>query len=187
MKKTISLILMICLVMSVAVTAFAVPANSPTKKEPLPDIIFDEKTDDGEGNIDVPAVRVTDEADKKSDVKDIVPESELHVYSYGEIGELKEADQKVFRAAYEVAKNEKDRLVVSFFWISVEDQHQKIIDDDNYLELHMRVKGLEKDDNVYVRVNGEEVPQERIFNNGDGTATFYLHTLGAVEIAVDLK
>ena len=93
----------------------------------------------------------------------------------------------MFRAAYEVAKNEKDRLVVSFFWISVEDQHQKIIDDDNYLELHMRVKGLEKDDNVYVRVNGEEVPQERIFNNGDGTATFYLHTLGAVEIAVDLK
>lgn len=157
MKKILALVLTLVLVCSLSVAVFAdyVPSVIPDPPiDPIhPTFVFDGME---------------------------IPESDIIIYSVDEALANLEGDAlDEFVAFYEAAKAIKDRVVVDFFWYSVNEKYE--ISEEHPLYFTFDCEG----ENVGVTVNGKEV--EVTFNEKISyTAPLGLQT-GSVAILCDAE
>ena len=159
MKKIISILLVVAVMFSLGVTAFAKgsPVVEPTKKTTA-----------------VGGMGIFDSNDKQIAV---VPPQKIVNYSVANAGRLPAEDKDAFLAAYEEAKNVQDRTVRSFFWLDIPDEY-KNMDGFAYAKYNFNCRG----ENVQLTVNGN--PMEVV--NISGSRYFAkLTEFGAVSITSD--
>ena len=136
MKKVVSFVLVLVTILSIGVTALAAPSPVvPPDRPPVtqPDVNI------GLGicNKDDKTIAIV----PGKDVKRILPT---------QADKLDPADKEAFLAAYEEAKNIKDKVVQDFFWLDIPDKYKNLAD-FGYAKLTFECKG----DNVEVSVNGK--------------------------------
>ena len=135
MKKVISVLLVITVLLSLGVTAMA--AGSPVKK------------DTGR-----PGIGLYNSEDKQIA---FVPNSAIPKVRAGGADKLDAADKDAFLAAYEEAKNTEGKVVRDFFWLDVADEY-KNLDGFSYAKYYFGSRGQ----NVQVTVNGKDMEVVRL-------------------------
>ena len=159
MKKFVTFLLVLTLILSMSATAFA--AGSPTSTGP--------KTAATGGGLGL-----YNDADKRIAA---VPESKVLKLNVGKADQLDAADKDAFLAAYETAKNTEDRVVRRFFWLDIPDEY-KNMDGFSYAKLTFGCRGQ----NVEVTVNGK--PME-VVKLGHGQYYAKITEFGVVSITSD--
>ena len=174
MKKVISLILLLTLILSLGASAFA--AGSP-KKEPYNPVTPKKNTFD-----------ITDDDKVDVDKKDVpveyrIPAEAVIVTLVENADEaLSKEDAAAFKAAYEEVKKIQDALVVNFFWVDIDadlaGDDFTGLDAQNALVYTFECEG----ENVRVLLNGKEV---KVIDRGNGVYSAILPEAGAVAVLVD--
>ena len=181
MKKFLSALLVIVLVCSFAVSAFA---TSPAAEE------ADEDSSSALPVIEPETVSVTKEdgteeevlgfavCDLETDAVDgVIPAEEVKATPVDEADTLSEEDAAAFLEEYEKVKAIDDKAVVYFFWLEAPENALK---DGEYLKFVFKCKG----ENVKVTVNGEEMEVKPVEDKAD-TYLAKLTKLGAIAITCD--
>lgn len=175
MKKVFAFALVVALVLSIGVTAFA--DNSPVVRD------YTRVTADGSSPApaSAPAPASTDESglevcNVKDEVIDVVPDSKVVRLSVGQEDLLSDADRAVFMDVLAAARAVTDKLVQSISWLNVKDYEEPA--DFAYYRLLFSCTG----ENVQVSVNGKDMEVVHIED-----ANYYakLTELGAVTISCD--
>ena len=186
MKKFLSALLILALVCSFGVSAFATsPAATPVDEEgettaalpeTEPENVLVTK-EDGETE-EVFGFAICDAA--TDEVEGVIPADEVELIAVADAeDELDEEDAAKFLEEYEKVKAIEDKVVKYFFWIDV-DEDNYTVDAENYLKFVFKCKG----ENVEVTVNGE--PMEVVAVEGaEDTYFAKLTKLGAVAITCD--
>ena len=159
MKKIISILLVVAVMFSLGVTAFA--KGSPVATEP-------KKTTGIGGN------GIYNSNDEQIG---LVPQRKIVFHTVANAGRLPAEDKDAFLAAYEEAKNEQDRTVRNFFWLDIPDEY-KNMDGFAYAKYFFNSRGQ----NVQVTVNGN--PME-VVNIAGSSYYAKLTEFGAVSITSD--
>ncbi len=170
MKKIVSLLLAVALVMGLGITVFA--AGSPTE---------DGKSG-GDGSATTAVPRTTAKKGMgifNSDGERIatVPAGQVKKTAVGNAKKLSDADREAFLAAYEEAKKVEGKIVKYFYWLTIPNKY-KNMDDFSYAEYEFTCTGK----NVQVTVNGKEMEVEKI---GINKYCAKLTEFGAVAILCD--
>ena len=176
MKKIAVFILMLALVLSCGVMAFAADNGSPVPTPP-PSGGNNAGAYAGGAPAGTPkanfGLEVYDKDDKQIDV---VPKGQVVLAQVGQAGRLDKADKEAFLAAYKDAKAIKDKVVKYFFWLDTEDYTEPA--DFAYFKYDFTCKG----ENVQCQVNGKDMEVVNV----DGNDYFAkLTELGAVAILCD--
>ena len=133
MKRFISVLLVLTLLLALGVTALA--AGSPTgtgkKNDAMTGFVVYNKSDKG-------IVRV--------------PNKDIYRYSIHQADKLDAADQEAFKAAYEDAQKIEGKLVRNVFWLDIADEY-KNMDDFSYVRYYFGLTGR----NIKVSVNGKDM------------------------------
>ena len=169
MKKVIAFALMLALVLSCGVLAFAdvksevSPAHSDTATAPA-------------GPAPIKGRMSLEVYDKDDKMIDTVPRDKVVLAQVGQANQLPAADKEAFLKAYEDAKAVKDRVVKYFFWLGTEDYTKPA--DFSYYKYAFNTTGK----NVSVQVNGKDMEVVNVQGN-----SYYakLTELGAVAILCD--
>ena len=172
MKKVISLILLLTLIMSLGASAFA--AGSPKKDPPVTPV---------KATFDITEVDKVDVDKKEIPVKYRIPAEAVIVTLVENADEaLNKEDAAAFKAAYEEVKKIQDALVVNFFWVDVDadlaGDDFTGLDAQNALVYTFECEG----ENVRVLLNGKEV---KVIDRGNGLYSAILPEAGAVTVLVD--
>ena len=140
MKRFVSVLLVITVLLALGVPAFA--AGSPT----------------GSGKKDEP---ITGLVIYNSDDKPIavVPTKDIIRYNVRQADNLDDADKDAFLAAYEDAKKVDDKVVLQAFWLDVPDEYKKL-EDFSYARYYFSTVGR----NIGVSVNGKDMDVGRLGN-----------------------
>lgn len=177
MKKFLSAVLCVLLMMSLAVSAFAAPSvvapvSSGTATSAKP-AVEDEN-----------AIEIVDETGKTVTTD---PAEALKVVTLGDAGELTAEEQEIFNKAYEEASAVEDMVVVDFFWLDLQPEYKAALADGQGVKVTFTVPNVQPGDKVVVTVNGVQVPDEYVTVNEDGTVTVLFYEFGAVAIMVEEK
>ena len=177
MKKFLSAVLCVLLMMSLAVSAFAAPSvvapvSSETATSAKP-AVEDEN-----------AIEIVDETGKTVTTD---PAEALKVVALGDAGELTAEEQEIFNKAYEEASAVEDMVVVDFFWLDLQPEYKAALADGQGVKVTFTVPNVQPGDKVVVTVNGVQVPDEYVTVNEDGTVTVLFYEFGAVAIMVEEK
>ena len=172
MKKVISLILLLTLILSLGASAFA--AGSPKKDPPVTPV---------KATFDITEVEKVDADKKIIPVKYRIPAEAVIVTLVENADEaLSKEDAAAFKAAYEEVKKIQDALVVNFFWVDVDadlaGDDFTGLDAQNALVYTFECEG----ENVRVLLNGKEV---KVIDRGNGVYSAILPEAGAVAVLVD--
>ena len=155
MKRFISVLLVLTLLLALGVTALA--AGSPTgtgkKNDAMTGFVVYNKSDKG-------IVRV--------------PNKDIYRYSIHQADKLDAADQEAFKAAYEDAQKIEGKLVRNVFWLDIADEY-KNMDDFSYVRYYFTLHGR----NVCVSVNGNDM---EVVGLGQGQYYAKLTEFGTVVI-----
>ncbi len=159
MKKFVSFLLVLTLVLSLSATAFA--AGSPTSTGPKNPVVPQ-------------GLGIYNDADRRIAV---VPNKDVLKLNVGSADKLDAADKDAFLAAYDAAKNTEGKIVRHFFWLDIPDEY-KNLEDFSYAKLTFGSRGQ----NVEVTVNGK--PME-VVKLGHGQYYAKLTEFGVVSIISD--
>ncbi len=169
MKKFLSALLVLVLVCSFGVSAFATsPAAAPVAKG-------------GETTAALPEVEAGDVeiCDLATDeVKATIPADQVKMIPVGEADKLEEEDSAKFLEVYEDVKKIDDKAVKYFFWLQIPEEYK--VEEGQYLKFIFKCKG----ENVKVTVNGEEM-EVKPFEDKADTYLAKLTKLGAIAITCD--
>ena len=169
MKRVLAFVLMLALVLSCGVVAFAADTayKSPNKTS----------TGGGTGTAALPAADFVLEVYNKEDkVIDTVPKEKVVNASIGQAGLLPKADKESFQSAYKDVKKITDKVVKYFFWLNTKNYEEP--EDFAYYKYNFNCTG----ENVGVTVNGKEMEVVNV----EGSKYFAkLTELGAVAITCD--
>ena len=158
MKKLVSLLLVVTIILSLGITALA--AGSPVGPQPRVN------TNTGLG--------LYDANDKKIGT---VPAKDIVKLNVGGADQLDEADKEAFLAAYEEAKNTEGKIVRHFFWLDIPEEY-KNMDGFGYAKYTFGSRGQ----NVTVTVNGKDMEVVKL---GHGQYYAKLTEFGIVSIISD--
>ena len=170
MKKIVSLLLAVALVMGLGITVFA--AGSPTSEG--------NTGSGGSATTNVP--RTAGQAgmgiyNSEGEKIATVPAGQIKKTAVGNAKKLSDADKEAFLAAYEEAKKVEGKKVKYFFWLDIPEKY-KNMDDFGYFGYRFTCTGK----NVQVTVNGKDMEVEQI---GKNTYIAHLTEFGAVAILCD--
>ena len=132
MKRFVALVLVLVMAAALSVTAFA--AGSQVGPGP---------GNQGENTTTIGIYNSEDKRIAKAPVTTATP---------SRAKKLADADREAFLKAYEDAKNIKDRVVRSFFWLDIPEKY-KTMDGFAYAKYNFTAKG----ENVKLTVNGKEM------------------------------
>ena len=170
MKKIVSLLLAVALVIGLGITVFA--AGSPTSSG--------NKGSGGTATTNVPrtaAQPTMSTYDSEGNKLSTVPAGKIKKIAVGNANKLSAEDKEAFLAAYEEAKNIEGKKVKYFFWLDIPEKY-KNADDFGYFGYRFTCTGK----NVQVTVNGKDMEVEKI---GKNTYIAHLTEFGAVAILCD--
>lgn len=173
MKKVLALVLVIGVILSLGVTAFA--AGSPIAGGgggAVPDIGWGEVTK----RTPPAAEKGMELYNAEEKVIATVPEDDITQLAVGEAAKLSDEDEAAFLAAYEDAQAVEGKVVKYFYWVDVPEQYKT--DDFVWAKYEFKCSG----ENVEVTVNGN--PMEVVHVDG---VDYYakLTEFGAVAILCD--
>ena len=160
MKKIVSLLLAVALVMGLGITVFA--AGSPTS---------------GNGQDKQPTKKGMEIYNSDDELIAIVPPEEIKRVSVGNANKLSAEEKEAFLAAYEDAKNVEGKKVKYFYWLDIPEKY-KNMEDFAYAKYEFTCTG----ENVQVTVNGKEMEVEQ---TGKNTYFAKLTEFGAIAILCD--
>ena len=165
MKKLVSFLLVVIMVLSLGVTAFA--AGSPTKDE----------TSSTTTAATTPTYKKGMGLFNSDDEKyATVPANAVKKTAVANANKLADEDKEAFLAAYEDAKKVEGKVVKYFYWLDIPEQYKT--DEFAYAEYIFTSTGK----NIQVTVNGKEMEVEQI---GKFTYSAKLTEFGAVAILCD--
>lgn len=170
MKKIVSLLLAVALVMGLGITVFA--AGSPTSDG--------NKGAGGTATTNVPRTAANTGMgiyDADGNKIATVPANKIKKISVGNANKLSDEDKEAFLAAYEEAKKVEGKKVKYFFWLDIPEKY-KNADDFGYFGYRFTCTGK----NVQVTVNGKDMEVEKV---GKNTYIAHLTEFGAVAILCD--
>ena len=172
MKKIVSLLLAVALVMGLGITVFA--AGSPTE---------DGKSGgDGSATTAVPANTGKDFLELYNDddeLIDLVPWEEVTILKVGAANRLSDEEKELFLSTYEDVKKIDDKVVKYFYWLDIPDSYKT--EDLAYAKYYFSCTGK----NVQLTVNGKDM---EVFPSDKGGANNYyakVTEFGAVAIMCD--
>ena len=159
MKKCVSFLLVVCVLLSLGVSAMA--AGSPVPKPPRTG---------GRGS----GLRIYNSEDK---LIAVVPWSKVTQLSVGQADQLSAEEKDAFLAAYEEVKNMEGKIVRRFFWLDVP-QSYKDLEDFAYARWDFGTRGQ----NVQLSMNGKDMEVIRL---GHGQYWAKVTEFGALAIISD--
>ena len=165
MKKVISFALVLVLIMSLSVVAFAAGSTKPAPSNAG----YTTRTVAAAGN----GVGLYD---KNGKLVATVPAADVLNVPVGQANKLSDADKEAFLAAYEDAKAVENKVVKYFFWFDVPEQYKTA--DVAYALYNFTCTG----ENVEVTVNGNPMEVESL---GGISYAAKLTEFGAVAILCD--
>ncbi len=160
MKKIVSLLLAVVLVLGLGVTAFA--AGSPTG---------------GNGQDKGPTKKGMEIYNSDDELIALVPPEEIKRVSVGNANKLSAEEKEAFLAAYEEAKNVEGKKVKYFYWLDIPEKY-KNMEDFAYAKYEFTCTGK----NVQVTMNGKEMEVEQ---TGKNSYFAKLTEFGAIAILCD--
>lgn len=171
MKKIVSLLLAVALVMGLGITAFA--AGSPTS-DGNKGGNGSATTNVPRGNGGKPGMGIYNSDDEEIA---FVPAGQIKRIAVGNANKLSAEDKEAFLAAYEEAKNIEGKKVKYFYWLDIPEEYKEM-DGFAYGKYEFTCTG----ENVQVTVNGKEMEVEQ---TGKNTYFAKLTEFGAVAILCD--
>lgn len=175
MKKLFSALLVLVMVCSLCVSAFATsPTAGVTSGDTtaaLPETAKEGSLEDLEAEFEICDLE-TDE------VKATIPAEDVKLTAVGDADKLDEEASAKFLEVYEDVKKIDDRIVKYFFWLEIPEEYK--VEEGQYLKFVFVCKG----ENVQVTVDGDEMEVKPVEDKAD-TYLAKLTKLGAVAILCD--
>lgn len=165
MKKFVSFLLALTMVLSLGVTAFA--AGSPTK---------DKTSDTTSAALPTTGKKGLGLYNSDDELIAVVPANAVRKTSVGNADRLSDEDKEAFLAAYEDAKKVEGKVVKYFYWLDIPEKYKT--DDFAYAKYIFTCTGK----NVQLQVNGKEMEVEKV---GKFTYEAKLTEFGAIAILCD--
>lgn len=166
MKKAVSLLLAVVMVMGLGVTVLA--AGSPTSSGTSGTTTAAQPTS--------PLAKGLGLFNSDDEKYATVPANAVRKTSVGNANKLDDEDKEAFLAAYEDAKNVDNKIVKYFYWLDIPGKYKT--DEFAYAKYIFTCTGK----NVEVQVNGKDMEVEKI---GRYTYSAKLTEFGAVAILCD--
>lgn len=179
MKRILSAVIVLAVIMGFCVSAFAASPDVPNGKSPVSKPV-NVQVDDG-GVIALTAVSKVDLEKGTYQIIGTIPANALKTVAIDKADKLlDEEDAKAFKAAYEDAQKLKGRKVYKCYWLDIDEElagkEFKGVGKDNALALKFTCPG----DDVKFAVNGNEM--DVIAGSGDSYTAIATET-GAVVIS----